>query len=67
MKKTLVALVLILILASSFVVGVLSNQAQAGRCERFCEPCTCHLFKCCDGVCTDLGSCRFECPLIPCI
>jgi hypothetical protein len=53
-------------LASSFVAGVLSSPASAGRCDRFCDFCTCTMFKCCDGVCENLGPCRFSCPLVPC-
>ncbi|OGC89895.1 MAG: hypothetical protein A2142_06735 [candidate division Zixibacteria bacterium RBG_16_48_11] len=66
MKRTLVAVVLILVLASSFVVGILTSPASAGKCDRFCDFCTCTMFKCCDGVCENLGPCRFACPLVPC-
>jgi len=66
MKHALIAIVLVLVLASSFVVGALTSPASAGKCDRFCDFCTCHKFICCDGVCTDLGPCGFRCPLIPC-
>ncbi len=64
--KKFAAIVLLVVLAVSFGLGVLINQAEAGRCTTSCEPCTCHIFKCCDGVCVDQGPCRFRCPLIPC-
>ena len=42
MKKIIVATLLILVLASSFVVGVLTSPASAGgNCYTYCENCTC--------------------------
>ncbi len=64
--KRIVAVLLLLVLAVSFVTGLLLSRAEAGKCTTFCDFCTCHKFRCCDGVCTDLGPCRFACPLVPC-
>ena len=66
MKKLVILAILIFVLASSFVTGILLNQASAGKCDRFCDFCTCTMFKCCNGVCENLGPCRFQCPLVPC-
>jgi hypothetical protein len=64
--KRFVALLLLLVLVVSFGVGLLLSQAQAGSCFTRCNPCTCHIQKCCDGVCVDLAQrCRI-CPLIIC-
>jgi hypothetical protein len=66
MKKILVASILILALASSFVAGVLTSPASAGgNCTTYCENCTCAKIKCCDGVCRQVGRCQV-CPLIGC-
>jgi len=56
-KKFILALILILVFASSFVAGLLITEASAGRCTVFCDPDTCFLTKCCDGVCRPLHKC----------
>ena len=66
MKRFIIAVILILVLASSFVAGFFISQAQAGRCTTFCDICTCHKMKCCNGVCVDLGPCGGVCPVPPC-
>lgn len=64
--KKLMAVVLTLVLAFSFVVGILVSQVEAAKCTTSCDFCTCHKIRCCDGVCVDLGWCGFRCPLVPC-
>jgi len=64
--KKIISAVLILVLALSFVAGILINRAEAGGCTTRCDYCTCKIIKCCDGVCqTTNQRCRF-CPLIIC-
>lgn len=64
--KRFVAAMLLLVLAASFVTGLLLTRAEAA-CSNRCDPCTCHILKCCDGVCTDTGRrCIGFCPLIIC-
>ncbi len=65
MKKVMAA-VLVLVLALSFVAGILINRAEAAKCTASCDICTCTIIKCCDGVCQNTHQrCRF-CPLIIC-
>ena len=63
MKRIFIAAILILALASSFVVGMLTSPASAGGCYRYCDFEICHLFKCCAGKCLDMGPCPAHCPL----
>lgn len=66
MKKLILVAILLFVLVSSFVVGILVSPVSAAKCTTSCDYCTCHKFRCCDGICTDLGPCGFRCPLIPC-
>ncbi len=66
MKRTMLAVILLLVLMASFVAGILVNPAQAGRCTHYCDVCSCLKFRCCDGVCEVVGNCREVCPLVPC-
>ncbi len=65
--KRFMAVVLLLFLAASFVGGLLLSQSQAGSCFNRCNPCTCRIDRCCDGVCVDTGRrCPGFCPAIVC-
>ena len=65
--KKLMAVVLILVLAFSFAVGILVSRVEAAKCTTSCDICTCTIIKCCDGVCQSTNRrCAPICPLIIC-
>ena len=65
--KKMMAVVLTLALALSFVVGILISRAEAS-CVNQCRYCPdCHLLRCCNGVCTDTGKlCGSFCRFVDC-
>lgn len=63
--KRLVVVMLLLVLATSFVTGLLLSRSEAAGCRFYCEKCTCSKIQCCAGVCTVVGQCWPVCPACP--
>lgn len=65
--KKLMAAVLLVVLALSFMAGILINRAEAASCYDTCGPCTCTIMHCCNGVCVDTGRrCPGFCRMVIC-
>lgn len=62
--KKIMAVVLLLVLAASFVLGALVTQTEAARCTTRCD-CNCQLVQCCNNVCVVVGVCQPPCPACP--